>query len=106
VNKIIRSGGEVITEGDAYDFESEKTLLAKLLDYPEVVRLSARDLEPHKIATYLYELARDLNRYYETTRVIDADSSEKAARLGVLSKVSHVFNHGLSLLGIEVPTQM
>jgi len=89
-----------------YDFEPEKAVLLKLAEYPDVVRLGARELEPHKVATYLYELARELNRYYETTRVSDADPIEKTARLGVLGKVSHVFKHGLGLLGIEVPLKM
>jgi len=105
VNKILSdnmSGGQI---GD-YDFEPEKSVLLKLAEYPDVVRLGARELEPHKIATYLYELARELNRYYETTRVSDADPIEKTARLDVLGKVSHVFRHGLGLLGIEVPSKM
>lgn len=106
VNKILRdNAGERAEMGD-YDYEPEKAVLAKLLEYPDVVRLAARDLEPHKVATYLYELARELNRYYETTRVSDAEPTEKAARLQVLEQASHVFTHGLSLLGIEVPSQM
>jgi len=106
VNKILRDneGGGVSAE--TYDYEPEKAVIAKLLEYPDVVRLAARDLEPHKVASYLYELARELNRYYETTRVSDANEGEKAARLSLLGRVSHVFTHGLSLLGIEVPTQM
>jgi arginyl-tRNA synthetase len=105
VNKILR---DVVTSGSAgeYDYQAEKTVIAKLLEYPDVVRLAARDLEPHKVATYLYELAREMNRYYETTRVADVAEREKAARVGVLQKVSHVFTHGLSLLGIEVPMRM
>ena len=107
VNKILRDNTKDIHDLAAeYEYNSEKTILLKLLDYPSVVSAAARDLEPHKIATYLYELARDMNRYYETTRVSDAKPTEKAARLQVLSKVSHVFTHGLSLLGIEVPQQM
>jgi arginyl-tRNA synthetase len=107
VNKILRDNANVIHDiTEDYDYESEKTVMLNLLDYPNVVSLAARDLEPHKMATYLYELARDMNRYYETTRVADAEPAEKAARLRVLSKVSHVFTHGLSLLGIEVPQQM
>lgn len=106
VNKILRDNeGFAASSGD-YDYAAEKTLLLTLLEYPNVVRLAARDLEPHKIATYLYELARELNRYYETTRVSDAPDAEKAARLGVLAKASHVFLHGLSILGIEVPSAM
>lgn len=109
VNKILRDNVQDTEEqaGD-YDYESEKPILTKILDYPSVVRLAARDLEPHKIATYLYELARELNRYYEQTPVATGDVTElqKSARLGVLSKASHVFVHGLDLLGIEVPTRM
>lgn len=91
-----------------YDYEPEKAILAKLLDYPEVVRRAANSLEPHKIAGYIYELAREMNRYYETTPVATdgVEGSIKIARLEVLQKVSHVFSHGLSLLGIEVPSKM
>lgn len=106
VNKIIADNPHGAVDVSSYDYEPEKQIIAKLLEYPDVVRLAARDLEPHKIASYLYELARDLNRYYETTRVSDVGDIEKAARLELLGKVSQVFTHGLSLLGIEIPSQM
>jgi arginyl-tRNA synthetase len=107
VNKILHD--TVIDEENnsgAYDYEPEKAVIAKLLEYPDVVRLAARDLEPHKIATYLYELAKELNRYYETTRIAESAPVEKAARIEVLRQVSHIFAHGLDLLGIEVPGKM
>jgi arginyl-tRNA synthetase len=109
VNKIISDNalgtGEVSSN---YDYEAEKPVLTKLLEYPGVVSLAARDLEPHKVASYLYELAREMNRYYENTPIAlpNVSETEKVARLDLLKKVSHVFMHGLSLLGIEVPSQM
>jgi arginyl-tRNA synthetase len=108
VNTILannESAGDIPAD---YDYESEKAVIAKLLEYPEVIRLSARDLEPHKIATYLYELGREMNRYYEQTPVATGNVSdgEKAARLGLLKKVSHIFAHGLGILGIEIPERM
>jgi arginyl-tRNA synthetase len=106
VNKIIHDNDTTQTDVSSYSYETEKTLLLKLTEYPDVVRLAARDLEPHKVATFLYELARELNRYYETTRVGDAEEVEKQARLQVLSKVSQVFSHGLGLLGIDIPSKM
>ena len=108
VNKIISDNPLQVTSSDSYDYEPEKAVLAKLLEYPDSVRLAARDLEPHKVATYLYELAREMNRYYEQTPIAlpNVSDSEKKARLQLLKKVSHVFTHGLSLLGIEVPSQM
>ncbi|HMH70473.1 MAG TPA: arginine--tRNA ligase [Candidatus Saccharimonadales bacterium] len=109
VNKIISDNGTP-TEVDfrSYSYEPEKAVIAKLLEYPEAIRLAARDLEPHKIATYLYELAREMNRYYEQTPVATGNVTEleKAARLQLLGKVSHVFSHGLGVLGIEVPAKM
>ena len=108
VNKILRDNEIVQIDISSYDYEPEKSVILKLLEYPDVVRVSARDLEPHKIATYLYELARELNRYYELTPVATGDVSDiqKQARLGLLQKVSQIFTHGLSLIGIEVPEKM
>lgn len=107
VNKLINTADNNSgVDYGGYDYEAEKAVITKLLEYPSVVSLAARDLEPHKVANYLYELARDMNRYYENTRVVDAEPVEKAARLDVLTKVSQVFSHGLSLLGIEVPSRM
>lgn len=106
VNKLLHDSVMPQIDYSDYGYEAEKDVILKLLEYPAVVKLAARDLEPHKIASYLYELAREMNRYYEVTRVGDAPDNEKAARLELLQKVSHTFTHGLSLLGIEVPSQM
>jgi arginyl-tRNA synthetase len=108
VNTILANNRPEAEVPADYNYEPEKAVIAKLLEYPEVIRLSARDLEPHKIATYLYELGREMNRYYEQTPVATGGvgEGEKAARLGLLQKVSHVFTHGLGVLGIEVPERM
>jgi arginyl-tRNA synthetase len=108
VNAILRDNGngEALVEG--YDYSPEKGIIAHLLEYPQIVRHAADELEPHRIASYLYELARELNRYYEATPVATGavGDIEKTARLGVLTKVSQIFTHGLGLLGIEVPERM
>ncbi len=106
VNKLLRDIPKPQIENSEYDFEVEKSIILKLLEYPEVVQRAANELEPHKVASYLYELAREMNRYYEHTRIADSSDTEKAARLELLGRVSHVFTHGLSILGIEVPLSM
>lgn len=108
VNRILSENIVPKVDISGYNYDSEKNLLLKLLDYPEVIKLAARDLEPHKVAAYLYELAREMNRYYETTPVATGSVGEveKAARLILLQKVLHVFNHGLSILGIRIPISM
>jgi len=108
LNKILKENGTGSGLVESYDYEAEKAVMAKILEYPNIVQLSARDLEPHRIASYLYELAREMNRYYEVTPVAtgDATDEQKAARLGIIAKVSQIFTHGLDILGIEVPSQM
>ena len=108
VNKILTGNGHGNSFDENYTYDDEKAVIAKIVEYPEVVRRAADELEPHKVANYLYELARELNRYYEATPVAVGDVSEavKEARLGVLAKAAHVFAHGLNILGIEVPEKM
>ncbi|MDO4271601.1 MAG: arginine--tRNA ligase [Candidatus Saccharibacteria bacterium] len=108
VNKILRDNTLADAVDTGYDYEAEKAVILKLLDYPNVIKLAADKLEPHRIATYVYELAREMNRYYEQTPVATRDVSAgiKAARLGLLKQVAYVFNHALTILGIEAPERM
>ena len=107
VNNILRKEQNFeLVDFENYDFEAEKNVILQLLAFPETVKMAARDLEPHKISKYLYDLAREMNRYYEKTRVSDVSEIEKSARLTLLKKVSKTFANGLDLLGIEVPEKM
>lgn len=120
VNKILKDNQDIVgseedKQTDAnnqaagpYDYQPEKNILLKLLDYPGIVKLAADNLEPHRIATYVYELAKEMNRYYEHTPIATADVPEdiKLARLGLLKKVSYVFEHALNILGIQIPSRM
>ena len=107
VNNILRKEQNFeIVDFENYNFEAEKNIILQLLAFPEVVKIAARDLEPHKISKYLYDLAREMNRYYEKTRVADAPEIEKSARITLLKKFSKTFENGLDLLGIEIPEKM
>ena len=107
VNNILRKERDFsIVDFESYDFEEEKQVILHLLEFPNVVKVAARDMEPHKIAKYLYDLAREMNRYYEKTRVSDSNDIDKSARLQLLKKVSQTFQNGLNLLGIEIPDRM
>ena len=107
VNNILRKEADYeIQNFSNYEFTEEKNVILQLLEFPNVIKLAARDLEPHKVSKYLYDLAREMNRYYEKTRVSDAPDIEKSARLTLLKKVSKTFENGLDILGIEVPEKM
>ena len=112
VNKILNDNASYLTSdlptGLEYNYEPERDVIKKLIEYPLVIKVSADMLEPHRIAQYVYDLARVINRYYEQTPVAtkDVTDEEKIARLQLLSKVAQVFDHGLNILGIEIPERM
>lgn len=108
INKILRDNADFDGVEGEYDYTEEKDVVLKLLEYPGVVKTAAHNLEPHKIAGYLYELAREMNRYYEKTPIAtkSVNPLQKSARLGLLRKVEFVFDQGLDLLGIEIPKVM
>jgi arginyl-tRNA synthetase len=104
VNKIISDDQAATQPLPDYDYESERTVIKKLLEYPGVVRVAADMLEPHRIATYAYELARVMNKYYEQTPVLG--NQYTGNRIEILRKTAQVFKHSLNILGIEIPGKM
>jgi len=84
--------------------ESERSLVRKLTEYPEVIEKSLVDMLPHHICTYLYELAQTFNRFYEQNRVLGDD--RETDRITLVSAYAGVLQSGLKLLGISAPETM
>jgi arginyl-tRNA synthetase len=84
--------------------DSEKTLINKIIEYPEVLKSAVHELAPHQICNYLYTLAQEFSRFYETTKVAGSECEFERGQI-VLAYLK-VLTHGLSLLGIEVPEEM
>ena len=89
-----------------YDFAEEKDVLRLLLEFPVVVAEAMEDFRMHKIAGYAFELAQELNRYYEKTPISSADEVERSARLWLIECADFVLARALDLLGIEIPSKM
>ncbi|MBI3494528.1 arginine--tRNA ligase [Candidatus Saccharibacteria bacterium] len=84
--------------------ESERLLVRKMTEYPEIIEHAARELAPHYICTYLYELSQEFNRFYEKNRVIGDEAEVK--RLSLVSAYVGILKSGLALLGIEAPSRV
>lgn len=81
------------------------TLHKKLLRFPEVVMRANEEREPHRIATYLIEVAREFNAFYAHTVVLDG-APDEAYKLSLVKAVSQTLKSGLYLLGISAPDKM
>ena len=82
--------------------EEEFQLINKLSEFPEKVKGSAYNYEPHRLANYLNEVCESFNTFYHKCPVLAADSQEKKeTRLALVKSFSIVISTGLKLLGIE-----
>jgi len=84
----------------------EMNLVKHLVGFPEIVRGSAENFEPHRLVNYLYELAALFHKFYTVCRVIGEDENLSRARLQLIKAVRIVIGNGLSLLGIRAPERM
>lgn len=86
---------------------AESILLRLLTQFPDVVEAAAEQLAPHIVCTYLYELAKSFNLFYQNHRVLNAENAQKIQlRLELVRSVNIVLKKGLSLLGIAAPQKM
>ncbi|MBI4052325.1 MAG: arginine--tRNA ligase [Elusimicrobia bacterium] len=85
----------------------ERSLLVKLVWFPEILRTCAKDLSPHHLANYLLELAGLFHPFYEKHRVVDEKNAELSkARLALCEGARSLIEKGLWLLGVSAPQQM
>lgn len=85
----------------------EKLLGLCILAFPTVVKEVSECLLPHKLCSYLYELATTYSTFYENCPVLRAETEEqKDSRLILCELSARVLETGLGLLGIEAPERM
>ena len=106
MRRILEKNAAETTDFGDYDFVAEKAILQKLLEFPGLVASIADNLEAHRVAGYCFELAQELNRYYENAPISTAEPAVKAARLWTIQRAATVLERGLDLLGIQIPDKM
>lgn len=86
--------------------ETEKELLKKIAEFPLEVSEAAINLEPHRVARFLHELAGIFHSFYNSNRVMNDDKALQAARLVLIGATQRVLKTGLGLLGLSAPERM
>lgn len=84
----------------------ELDLIRTLRQFPQVVGLSGRHLEPYVIVQYLQEIAGIFHSFYTKHRVISDDENLTRSRLVLVDCTRIVLANGLRLLGVSLPKKM
>ncbi len=91
---------------DALTEEAEIRLMRTMLRFPEVVESAARNLEPHHLPHYAYELATAFHDFYTRHRVLGEAPRVTRARLRLAQAAGVVLRNALTLMGMSTPEQM
>ena len=98
-----------------YDFEYSKDeikILKKLSEWPKCIDVSCNKLEPHRIPTYLYELASLFHSYWNlgkdnpNKRFINDQKKITDDKLIFLKAISNVVKSGMNIVGVSTPDKM
>jgi len=112
VQSILRKAEEVMSDLPTsanlslLSHEAEVQLIKIILDFPEVVQRSAEAMEPHRIITYLNEVAATFTHFYHNCRIVGEPIELAASRIALLKATSAVLVNGLTILGISAPDRM
>jgi len=87
--------------------EKELELLKKIGDFPQVISDAARIRSPHRVATYIQELAATFHSFYNAEKVLDPDNRELSeARLALITITRTTIANALKLIGVSAPEKM
>jgi len=84
----------------------ERALALHALSFGSAVAAAAEGLQPHRLCTYLFELASAYTTFYEACPVLTAEPSIRASRLALCELTARTLEAGLGLLGIDAPERM
>jgi arginyl-tRNA synthetase len=104
-----KAGGEVfrgIFEKDPQVFAHQKNLIMRLESLPQEIEDAAISRTPGRLARYAYDVANDLQRFYEVCRVITPDQAVTRARLGLIVATRQVLANVLGIIGVSAPERM
>ncbi|MCL2599917.1 MAG: arginine--tRNA ligase [Treponema sp.] len=102
ISSLLRMSGEQQSAGNDFALlvsDPEWELIKTLAFYPQAVGEAAANLDPSRMAAYLYDLSKGFSRFYHDCPILNADNRELSlARLGLSRAVLLVLRDALDLI--------
>lgn len=108
LNRYKEEGGNLDTlKILAAGSDSEKALMLEVSKFNQVITNAYEEKAPHKICSYIYELANAFNRFYHETKILaEEDQAKKESYLALLMLVKNILEACIDMLGFEAPERM
>jgi arginyl-tRNA synthetase len=87
---------------------SARSLVKRLLEFPDEVGEAAARRAPHRLTTYAHETAQEFSAFYRDCRVVGAaeEGGDEDVRIAVCVLARDVLARTLALLGVKAPDSM
>ncbi len=108
LNRYIEAGGN-LESGEILEAssDSEKALMLALSGFLAMAVNAFEEKAPHKICSYIYELANEFNRFYHETKILsEEDERQKESWIQLLNLAKRVLETSIDLLGFSAPERM
>ena len=108
LNRYVEAGGN-LESGEILEAssDSEKALMLALSGFSAMAVNAFEENAPHKICSYIYELANEFNRFYHETKILsEEDERQKESWIQLLNLAKRVLETSIDLLGFSAPERM
>jgi len=114
ISSILRKANQLGVSFDDIDFDRvndihqmEKDLIYALGQYPDKLKIAAETYSPAIIAQFVYDLAKDYNRFYAELSIFnESDKTLQQFRVALSALTAQTIKVSMGLLGITVPDRM
>lgn len=87
--------------------ESEKALMLELTRFNAMMENAYEETAPHKVCSYIYDLANALNHFYHETKIMaEEDEAVQASYVRLLTLTRRTLEVCIDLLGFSAPDRM
>ncbi len=95
--------GRVVYTGET----AQKEVMILLTKFSEVIQNAYKELAPHKICAYIYDLSNAFNAFYHEIRILsEEDEAKKDSYLSMLLLTQKILEQCIDLLGFSAPDRM
>lgn len=87
--------------------EAEKALMMQLVQFNTMMQNAAEETAPHKVCSYIYDLANAFNHFYHGTRILgEEDEAKRRGLIALLALTRDVLETCIDVLGFAAPEKM
>ncbi len=107
IQSVLKKANEAGVVASSDTVPTEPCEIEKILyRFPEVITEATADRAPHKVATFLIELAGLYNSFYAQEKIADPIDEFAPYKVTLSQAVAQTIKNGLWILGIEAPDKM